>query len=234
MRTPLLLACWLAGAPATLLAAPAVTEALPGMPPAASAAMMPQSAMPAGLPVDGGGRVAFGSARPMTLPRVAVVPGMARALAPARPGQAPVLLVRAAADAGASGPVAAQGERQATTMGTDTPAPGGTLDDGATPAMPGPAADNTGRNQTHDRRIEAEDQSNNRAEVAVVRQIRRALVDDDSLSMDAHNAKVIVSGSRVILRGPVASAAERQKVEGIVRKSAGTRQIVNELEVAPR
>lgn len=241
MRTPLLFACWLAGAPAALQAAPAptvpapvvdVAAAMPGVPvPPPAALALAQEASSGERPAGG---AEFGSARPMTLPAVAVAPGVAQTLAPARPGQAPLRLIRAAAqEVAAPGSVAAQGERQA--ANADEPASGGATGSGApaaTPARPGPEADNTGRNKTHDRRLEAEDQSNTKADVAVVRQIRRALTEDDSLSMDAHNAKIIVSGSRITLRGPVASTAERQKVEDIVRKSAGSRQIANELEVS--
>lgn len=121
--------------------------------------------------------------------------------------------------------------------GPGSPAKGAASSDSApaaAPSMPGPAADNTGRNKTHDSRVEAEDQSNDEGDVALVAKIRRALTADENLSMNAHNAKVIVSGSRVTLRGPVASAAERQQVEGIVRRLAGARQVVNELEVGKR
>lgn len=95
-------------------------------------------------------------------------------------------------------------------------------------------ADNTGRNRSHDRRLEAEDQSNTDADVELVARIRRALTGDDQLSTNAHNAKVIVSGRRVTLRGPVASEAERQRVETLVRQAAAGREVVNQLEVAPR
>lgn len=94
--------------------------------------------------------------------------------------------------------------------------------------------DNTGRNRQHDSRIEAEDQSNNPADVAAVAAIRRALTDDPGLSLHAHNVKIIIEGGRVILRGPVKGEAEKRKVESIVRRSAGNRQVVNELEATSR
>lgn len=95
-------------------------------------------------------------------------------------------------------------------------------------------ADNTGRNRSHDRRLEAGDQSNADADVELVARIRRALTDDGQLSTNAHNAKIIVSGRRVTLRGPVASEAERQRVEMLARQAAAGREVVNQLEVAPR
>lgn len=95
-------------------------------------------------------------------------------------------------------------------------------------------ADNTGRNRSHDRRLEAEDQSTTDADVALVGSIRRALTGDDQLSTNARNIKVIVSGRRVTLRGPVASAAERQRVEALVRQAAAGHEVVNQLEVTSR
>lgn len=96
------------------------------------------------------------------------------------------------------------------------------------------APDNTGRNRDHDRRPEAEDQSNNAADVEAVARIRRALTDDASLSLHAHNVKIIIEGGRVTLRGPVKGEAEKRKVESIVRRAAGGRQVVNQLEATGR
>lgn len=92
------------------------------------------------------------------------------------------------------------------------------------------APDNTGRNRQHDTQLEADDQSNDPADVKVVSAIRRALTDDASLSLQGHNVKIIARGGRVTLRGPVKGEAEKRKVEAIARKAAGQRQVVNELE----
>lgn len=106
---------------------------------------------------------------------------------------------------------------------------------GSEPAVrAGEGADNTGRNRSHDQRIEAEDQSNREADVELVARIRRALTGDDQLSTNARNIKVIVSGRAVTLRGPVASDAERRRVETLVRQAASGLEVVNQLEVAPR
>lgn len=246
MRKPLLLAGWMAGISAALVTAPAPATTLPGAVRGGAAFALPSG----------------GVARAMTLPAVAVAPGAAQTLAPVRAGPgalvftaleaapqtAPAVTMATTAASGVeetrSERLAAQGERQAATpapansgSGPGSAGKGAASSDSApaaTPAMPGPAADNTGRNKTHDSRVEAEDQSNAEGDVALVGKIRRALTADENLSMNAHNAKIIVSGNRVMLRGPVASAAERQQVEGIVRRQAAGRQIVNELEVAPR
>lgn len=111
---------------------------------------------------------------------------------------------------------------------------GGTSGQGGEKSANQYAPDNTGRNRDHDRRIEAEDQSNNAADVEAVARIRRALTDDASLSLHAHNVKIIIEGGRVTLRGPVKGEAEKRKVESIVRRAAGNRQVVNELEATGR
>lgn len=96
------------------------------------------------------------------------------------------------------------------------------------------APDNTGRNIEHDRRLEAEDQSNANPEVELVTAIRQALTDQAELSVNARNIKIIVDANRVLLRGPVASEVEKARVEEIVRGAAGDRPVVNELEALRR
>lgn len=96
------------------------------------------------------------------------------------------------------------------------------------------APGNTGQNRQHDTRLEAEDQSSADADVELTRNIRRALTDDPTLSVNAHNVKIITAAGNVTLRGPVNSEAERRKVEAIAKQAAGGRPVVNELEVGKR
>ena len=72
------------------------------------------------------------------------------------------------------------------------------------------------------------------ADVKLTQEIRKAVVADDSLSMSAHNVKIITLGGVVTLRGPVASQAEKTKVAAIAAKHAGgTKNVTDQLEVAP-
>jgi hyperosmotically inducible protein len=48
----------------------------------------------------------------------------------------------------------------------------------------------------------AGEQSNEKSDIELTRKIRRAIVKDDSLSMMAHNVKIVSTGGNVILRGP--------------------------------
>lgn len=106
-------------------------------------------------------------------------------------------------------------------------------DRGAPPA--GTTADNTRvnkRDQNHDT-VTPTDQPNNKADIQFAANVRHAIVDDKSLSTKAHNVKLVATAGTVVLRGPVASAEEKTKVEEIVRGVAGVTRVDNELDVAP-
>lgn len=113
-----------------------------------------------------------------------------------------------------------------------TPVPGGSA--GAAGEARQHAPDNTGRNRAHEQQPEAEDQSNRDLDVELVASIRQAITDEEGMSVNARNVKIIVQGGRVLLRGPVASNAEKARVEEIARKAAGGRTVVNELEATRR
>lgn len=73
----------------------------------------------------------------------------------------------------------------------------------------------------------AEQQGKSAAEAEMTRKIREALMNDPSLSMAAKNITVITRGQTVTLRGRLASAAERQRVQQIAQEQAGTHNVVN-------
>jgi hyperosmotically inducible periplasmic protein len=77
------------------------------------------------------------------------------------------------------------------------------------------------------------DQSNTKADVEVAAAVRDALTDDKSLSVNAHNVKVIVRSGVVTLRGPVANAAEKERVEAVARGVAGVTRVDSALDVNP-
>lgn len=76
------------------------------------------------------------------------------------------------------------------------------------------------------------DQPNNSADVKFAADVRSAIYNDKTLSMEAHNVKLVAAGGVVTLRGPVASAEEKAKVEKIVRSVAGVTRVDNQLDVA--
>lgn len=97
-------------------------------------------------------------------------------------------------------------------------------------------ADNTGVNKRERQAAEptAEQQRNNRSDLETTRLIRRAVVTDKSLSVYAHNIKIIAQNGVVTLKGPVRSEEEKQAIEKKAAEVAGAAQIKNEIEVTPK
>ena len=96
------------------------------------------------------------------------------------------------------------------------------------------APDDTGRNERdrQDTAVTPMDQSNDPADLELTQKIRKAVVADDGLSMNAHNVKIIAANGVVVLRGPVESPEEKAKIEATAVKIAGVKNVRNQLEVA--
>ena len=92
-------------------------------------------------------------------------------------------------------------------------------------------ADNTKVNRQGE--ISASSQKNGKHDVAITRDIRKALVADKSLSTYAHNVKVITENGFVTLKGPVRSDDEKKAVEAKAIDVAGRDHVADELTVAP-
>jgi osmotically-inducible protein OsmY len=98
---------------------------------------------------------------------------------------------------------------------------------------PAPAPDNSGVN-VRDRNpasITAGQQSNAKADVELTQRIRRAVMQDESLSMTARNVKIISANGSVTLRGPVNSEQERTAIGKKAQAIAGPDKVDNQLEV---
>jgi hyperosmotically inducible protein len=80
----------------------------------------------------------------------------------------------------------------------------------------------------------ADQQSNRRSDLDVTRQIRRAIVNDKSLSTYAHNIKVITQHGQVTLKGPVRTEDEKRAVEAKAAEVAGAANVTNQVSVVPR
>jgi len=78
------------------------------------------------------------------------------------------------------------------------------------------------------------DQSNDAADIDITRAIRKELMANESLSVDAENIKVITIGGKVTLRGPVESSTERARIVDLARQVAGADRVADELEVTSR
>ena len=79
----------------------------------------------------------------------------------------------------------------------------------------------------------ADQQKDNAGDRELAQKIRRALMQDKSLSSYAHNVKVIVQGGDVTLKGPVRSADEKHTVEAKAVEVAGAGHVTNHISIAP-
>lgn len=75
------------------------------------------------------------------------------------------------------------------------------------------------------------DQRENKTDLEITQQIRKAVMADGSLSFTAKNVKIITAGGKVTLRGPVKTDAERSAIEAAARKVAGATSVDNQIEV---
>jgi|SRR5580700_143806 hyperosmotically inducible protein len=97
-----------------------------------------------------------------------------------------------------------------------------------------PAADNTKMNQQDSNRNNtAEQQKENQSDRELTQHIRKAIMQDKSLSTYAHNVKVISQSGTVTLKGPVHSDDEKQAIEAKAAEVAGKDKVVNDLTVVP-
>jgi osmotically-inducible protein OsmY len=82
-----------------------------------------------------------------------------------------------------------------------------------------------------DKTLTPMDQGGSASDRELTAAIRRAIVDDDSLSTNAQNVKIVTVDGVVTLRGPVKNTAERAAVASMAAKANGVKRVENQLEV---
>lgn len=94
-------------------------------------------------------------------------------------------------------------------------------------------SDNSGRNirDRNTSRLTADDQKMGGTEQEVLARIRREIVANDTLSINAHNVKIMVEDGKVTLRGPVKSEAEKNWIQEAAARTAVGYSVSNQLEV---
>jgi hyperosmotically inducible protein len=99
-----------------------------------------------------------------------------------------------------------------------------------------PQADNSKVNQRDRNANEptADQQQSNRSDQDTTQQIRKAIMEDKSLSTYAHNVKVITQNGMVTLKGPVRSDEEKRAIEAKAAEIAGGDKVTNEMDVKPK
>lgn len=110
---------------------------------------------------------------------------------------------------------------------------------GAVPALVAqernPDADNTKQNQRDRDNSEptADRAKNNLSDREMMKQIRKAVMEDKSLSTYAHNVKIIAQNGKVSLKGPVRSEEEKHLIEQKATDVAGSGNVTNEITIKP-
>lgn len=93
--------------------------------------------------------------------------------------------------------------------------------------------DNTGRNM-RDRNsslMTPMDQSENEIDRSITQKIRQSLMDDNNLSTNAKNIKIITVNGVVTLRGVVNNDREKNEIGRKIRSISGVRNVDNQLEI---
>lgn len=95
-----------------------------------------------------------------------------------------------------------------------------------------PAPDNTKVNKSQGTPTsdQAKNSTNDRT---TMQKIRKAVVDDKTLSTYAHNVKIIAQDGKVTLRGPVRSEEEKKNIEQKAIDVAGAGNVTNEITIKP-
>ncbi|MBX3378805.1 MAG: BON domain-containing protein [Phycisphaeraceae bacterium] len=112
---------------------------------------------------------------------------------------------------------------------TPAPAPAPTR----SPETVAPAPDNTEVNKVDSKSATKTpmDQSNSKADIDITASIRRAIMEDKAMSINAQNCKIITEDGVTTLRGPVNSQAEKDSIEAKAKAVAGVTRVDNQLEV---
>jgi len=94
--------------------------------------------------------------------------------------------------------------------------------------------DNSGRNvrDRNNATQTAGDQSENEADRTITQSLRKAITDDDSISTNEKNVKVVTIDGTVTLRGPVKSEKEKADIGAKAKQIAGVKKVDNQLEIA--
>lgn len=95
-------------------------------------------------------------------------------------------------------------------------------------------ADNTGRNvrDRNEQALTSGSQSENAADRTITQRIRQAVMEDDSLSTNAKNIKIITIDGVVTLRGVVNNDRERNEIARKISSISGVRNVDNQIEIA--
>ena len=97
----------------------------------------------------------------------------------------------------------------------------------------GAGADNTARSarDSTGKTVTPMDQSENEGDRSITQRVRKAVVDNDALSTNAHNVKIVTENGVVTLRGPVNTPQEENTVVAAAEMTSGVKRVDDQLEV---
>lgn len=95
------------------------------------------------------------------------------------------------------------------------------------------STDNTSSNKLDPTHANADTQKNDKEDLRLTQTIRKHVMADKSLSVYAHNVKIVAVNGTVTLNGVVRTDEERTAIETQAVSVAGKDHVVNELKVAP-
>lgn len=80
----------------------------------------------------------------------------------------------------------------------------------------------------------ADGQKNTALDLRLTQTIRQRVMADKSLSLDAHNVKIVAVNGYVTLNGVVRSDSEKASIEAKAVQIAGADKVKDDLQVAPK
>ncbi|HBC76755.1 MAG TPA: hypothetical protein DC017_18275 [Candidatus Wallbacteria bacterium] len=97
------------------------------------------------------------------------------------------------------------------------------------PADPANTATNV--RDRNDQTLTPLDQGSSTTDVEITTKIRRSIIDDSKMSVNARNVKIITIDGKVTMRGPVNTADEKSRINEIAEQAAKPGNVDNQLEV---
>ncbi|HEY1946634.1 MAG TPA: BON domain-containing protein [Bryobacteraceae bacterium] len=91
--------------------------------------------------------------------------------------------------------------------------------------------DNSAANKQDRNSPTADQAKNNMSDREMMKNIRRDVVKDKSISTYGHNVKIIADHGKITLKGPVHSDDEKKAIEEHARKYAGDGNVDNQISV---
>lgn len=95
------------------------------------------------------------------------------------------------------------------------------------------APDNTKMNKGENGSMKhsADSGAQTHSDLQLMKEIRKAVVSDGSLSTYAHNVKIMAKSGKVTLKGPVHTEEEKSTIEAHAQKIAGEGNVINKITV---